>query len=288
VNPPREKKAKSSLPNQEGREKKLAPKEKKPKKMPKAANGPAAAHPSYLLMVKEAIGSLKERTGSSQYAIAKYLEQVYKAGLPPNFKKILSNQLRNMTKQGKVYKIKNSFKLQNDVESKAPNKHVVVAARDKSRVKDIKVPLKPTKVAAKKPPPATRLKKTKSAAKAPRDPPKAPKLSKAAVKPPPPRKKAQAVATRTTKKAEEEFKAAAAPANNKAAASPVKKAAAAAVRKKSSSTAKKVVTPGKKLVSKSVKTAAKPKVSTRAAAATASRTSRSGVAPPPPAKKARK
>jgi hypothetical protein len=51
VNPPREKKAKSSLPNQEGREKKLAPKEKKPKKMPKAANGPAAAHPSYLLVL---------------------------------------------------------------------------------------------------------------------------------------------------------------------------------------------------------------------------------------------
>ncbi len=55
VNPPREKKAKSSLPNQEDREKKqlkkLAPKEKKPKKMPKAANGPAAAHPSYLLVL---------------------------------------------------------------------------------------------------------------------------------------------------------------------------------------------------------------------------------------------
>ncbi len=73
-------------------------------------------------MVKDAIGSLKERTGSSQYAIAKYLEEMYKSGLPPNFKKILSVQLRNMTKQGKVYKVKNSFKLSDDLKKpvKAP------------------------------------------------------------------------------------------------------------------------------------------------------------------------
>ncbi|CAK9238602.1 unnamed protein product [Sphagnum troendelagicum] len=151
VNPPREKKAKSSLPNQEDREKKkqlkkLAPKEKKPKKMPKAANGPAAAHPSYLLMVKEAIGTLKERTGSSQYAIAKYLEDMYKTGLPPNFKKILSIQLRNMTKQGKVYKVKNSFKLSDELKKPVKAPKAAMAIKDSS--KEIKA-YKPTKVAKK-------------------------------------------------------------------------------------------------------------------------------------------
>ncbi len=97
-------------------------------------------------MVKEAIGTLKERTGSSQYAIAKYLEDMYKTGLPPNFKKILSIQLRNMTKQGKVYKVKNSFKLSDELKKPVKAPKAAMAIKDSS--KEIKAH-KPTKVAKK-------------------------------------------------------------------------------------------------------------------------------------------
>ncbi len=97
-------------------------------------------------MVKEAIGTLKERTGSSQYAIAKYLEDMYKTGLPPNFKKILSIQLRNMTKQGKVYKVKNSFKLSDELKKPVKAPKAAMAIKDSS--KEIKA-YKPTKVAKK-------------------------------------------------------------------------------------------------------------------------------------------
>jgi histone H1/5 len=97
-------------------------------------------------MVKEAIGTLKERTGSSQYAIAKYLEDMYKTGLPANFKKILSIQLRNMTKQGKVYKVKNSFKLSDELKKPVKAPKAAMAIKDSS--KEIKA-LKPTKVAKK-------------------------------------------------------------------------------------------------------------------------------------------
>ncbi|CAM6022630.1 unnamed protein product [Sphagnum balticum] len=127
------------------------------------AGNVAAAHPSYLLMVKEAIGSLKERTGSSQHAIAKYLEEVYKTGLPPNFKKILSVRLRNMTKQGKVYKVKNSFKLSEELKKPmmirrkaGPNKSTLSIKGD-SNNKEIEV-LKPIK--APKPKSQNRVKKT--------------------------------------------------------------------------------------------------------------------------------
>jgi len=122
------------------------PKEKKPKSVKGAHASSTAAHPSYLLMVKEAIGALKERTGSSQYAIAKYLEDMYKTGLPPNFKKILSIQLRNMTKQGKVYKVKNSFKLSDELKKPVKAPKAAMAIKDSS--KEIKAH-KPTKVAKK-------------------------------------------------------------------------------------------------------------------------------------------
>jgi len=40
----------------------------------------APAHPNYSVMVTEAIGTLKERTGSSRQAIVKYIESKYKVG----------------------------------------------------------------------------------------------------------------------------------------------------------------------------------------------------------------
>jgi histone H1/5 len=208
-----EAKPEEKKPEKVPKEKKVkAPKEKKPKKpkAPKATKVPTA-HPSYLLMVKEAIGSLKERTGSSQYAIAKYLEDTYKTNLPPNFKKTLSIQLRNLTKQGKIYKVKNSFKLSDEL--KKPTKAPKPVASIKE-VKDSEAP-KATKVAKK---PAGRLKKTLSGTSVPKSPsqtaaaakpakaPKSVKASKAETKPGKATKiagKRKAPAAATTKKVEE-------------------------------------------------------------------------------------
>ena len=59
----------------------------------------------------EAVSTLKERTGSSQYAITKFIEDKHKGHLPPNFKKLLLAQLKKLTAAGKLTKVKNSYKL---------------------------------------------------------------------------------------------------------------------------------------------------------------------------------
>ncbi|MGD7340726.1 histone H1/H5 family protein, partial [Ralstonia pseudosolanacearum] len=88
---------------------KKAPKAKKPA-APRKSKAPSA-HPSYLEMITEAITTLKERTGSSQFAIAKFVEDKYKSKLPANFKKLLLVQLKKLVASGKLVKVKNSFKL---------------------------------------------------------------------------------------------------------------------------------------------------------------------------------
>jgi hypothetical protein len=94
-------------------------KEKAVKESKEKVPKPAALHPSYLVMIVEAIGALKEQTGSNQYAIAKYLEDKYKDALPANFKKHLTVQLRNLTKAEKLVKVKNSFKLSDELKKPA-------------------------------------------------------------------------------------------------------------------------------------------------------------------------
>ncbi|XP_050238589.1 histone H1-like [Mercurialis annua] len=68
-------------------------------------------HPPYFEMISEAILTLKERTGSSQPAIAKFMEENYKDGLPQNFKKLLSVQLKKFVKSDRLDKVKNSYKI---------------------------------------------------------------------------------------------------------------------------------------------------------------------------------
>ncbi|KAK8712707.1 hypothetical protein V6N13_147937 [Hibiscus sabdariffa] len=70
----------------------------------------ASSHPPFLDMISNAILSLKERTGSSQYAIAKFIEEKYKQ-LPPNFRKLLLVQLKKFVASGKLVKVKASYKL---------------------------------------------------------------------------------------------------------------------------------------------------------------------------------
>uniref|UniRef100_A0A7N2M1J1 H15 domain-containing protein n=1 Tax=Quercus lobata TaxID=97700 RepID=A0A7N2M1J1_QUELO len=63
------------------------------------------------IMIKEALLALNERSGSSPYAIAKYMEEKHKDVLPLNCKKILGLQLKNSAVRGKLIKIKASCKL---------------------------------------------------------------------------------------------------------------------------------------------------------------------------------
>ena len=108
-------------------------------------------------MVKAAILALKDKKGSSVPAIAKYLAANFK--LPANFKKILSTQLKNLVKAGKLLKIKASYKL-GDALKKAPKKPKKKAAK-KPKKKAAKKPKKAKKAAAKK-----AVKKPKKAKKA--------------------------------------------------------------------------------------------------------------------------
>ena len=120
----------------------------------------ASAHPKYEDMVKAAILALKDRNGSSVPAIAKYLAANYK--LPDNFKKILSTQLKNLVKSGKLLKVKASYKL-GEALKKAPKKPKKKAApKKKKAAKKPKKAAKKPKKAAKKP--AKKPKKAKKTA----------------------------------------------------------------------------------------------------------------------------
>ena len=69
-----------------------------------------SSHPTYEEMIKDAIVTLKERTGSSQYAIQKFIEEKRKE-LPPTFRKLLLLNLKRLVASGKLVKVKASFKL---------------------------------------------------------------------------------------------------------------------------------------------------------------------------------
>jgi histone H1/5 len=92
-------------------------------------------------MIKEAIAALKERTGSSSVAIAKYIEEKHGKTLPPNFKKMLSVQLRGSAAKGKLVKVKASYKLSDAAKKDSP--------KAKAAVKPAKDAAKPKKDAAK-------------------------------------------------------------------------------------------------------------------------------------------
>ncbi|XVE89907.1 hypothetical protein DITRI_Ditri20bG0033400 [Diplodiscus trichospermus] len=69
-----------------------------------------SSHPPFLEMISDAIVTLKERTGSSQYAITKFIEEKHKQ-LPSNFRKLLFIQIKKFVASGKLVKVKASFKL---------------------------------------------------------------------------------------------------------------------------------------------------------------------------------
>ena len=130
-------------------------------KMPPKAT---PAHPKYEDMVKAAILALKDRNGSSVPAIAKYLGSNFK--LPGNFKKILSTQLKNLVKSGKLLKVKASYKL-GEALKKAPKKPKKKAAPKKKKPKAKKAK-KPKAKKAKKPKVKKAPKKKAAKKKAPK------------------------------------------------------------------------------------------------------------------------
>ncbi|KAG5514540.1 hypothetical protein RHGRI_035818 [Rhododendron griersonianum] len=186
--------------------------EPKAKKASKPRNPPL--HPPYVEMVTDAIATLKEKSGSSQYAITKFIEEKQKQ-LPPNFKKLLLFHLKKLVASGKIVKVKASFKLPS-----------VEKPKTATATEGKKVPAKAKAVAAAKPKSVT---KAKPAAKA-----KVAAKPKAVAKPKPKAKEKPAKVARTSpgKKA-----AVSKPALKKAA---VKKVPAKSVKPKT------VKSPGKK------------------------------------------
>jgi histone H1/5 len=87
-------------------------------------------------MSAEAIAALKERTGSSQLAIAKWIEGKYAGVLPANFKKQLSLQLKKLSQKGKLVQIKHSYKLSDEL--KKPAKAVKKVTEKNPAVKEEK------------------------------------------------------------------------------------------------------------------------------------------------------
>ena len=110
---------------------------------PKKTSAAGAAHPTYFEMIKEAIAALKDRTGSSSVAIAKYIEEKHGKALPANFKKMLSVQLRSSAAKGKLVKVKASYKLSDAAKKDSP--------KAKPAAKPAKDAAKPKKKAAEKP-----------------------------------------------------------------------------------------------------------------------------------------
>jgi len=192
-----------------------------------------------LQMIKDAIVSLKERTGSSQYAIAKFIEEKHKQ-LPSNFKKLLLQNLKKNVASGKLVKVKGSFKL-----SSATPKPKTTKPDAKVKAVKAKPAVKPKAKAVVKP-------KTKSVTAKPK--------SAAAVKPKSAATKPKAAATKPKAAATKPKAAAAAKAKTAAKAKPNAKVAKTTTRtspgKKGATAkpaAKKVAAAKKKAPVKNVK-----------------------------------
>merc|ERR1712157_274396 len=113
----------------------------------------AAAHPSYQDMVKASIVALKDRTGSSTVAIAKYMKANYT--LPENFTTTLSRFLKQYVESGKLVKVKASYKLGSLKTEPKPKKKKVAKKKAPKKTtapkkKVAKKPKKPKKKVVKK------------------------------------------------------------------------------------------------------------------------------------------
>ncbi|XP_010548299.1 PREDICTED: histone H1-like isoform X2 [Tarenaya hassleriana] len=69
-------------------------------------------------MIKDALLALNEKSGSSPYAIAKFVEEKQKSVLKANFRKTLALQLKILATKGKLVKIRASYKLASETTKK--------------------------------------------------------------------------------------------------------------------------------------------------------------------------
>ncbi|KAL2535508.1 histone H1-like [Forsythia ovata] len=102
-----------------------------------SSSSPSNLHPPYFQMISEAITTMKDRTGSSQPAIAKFIEENYTSNLPTNFKKILSAQLKRFVKSERLVKVKNSYKISPSEKVKKPANSVEDKTQKKKPVKNV-------------------------------------------------------------------------------------------------------------------------------------------------------
>lgn len=87
----------------------------------KVAKAPSAkkTHPTYSVMSAEAVKALKERSGSSLPALTKYITTTYSIDVN---KHALNKALRDSVSDGKLIKVKASYKLPAAAAKEAPKK----------------------------------------------------------------------------------------------------------------------------------------------------------------------
>ncbi|XP_042509776.1 telomere repeat-binding factor 1-like [Macadamia integrifolia] len=71
--------------------------------------GPKRSIPRLEIIIMEAISNLKEPGGSNKTNITTYIEEQYLP--PPNFKRQLSEKLKNLTASGKLIKVKRKYRI---------------------------------------------------------------------------------------------------------------------------------------------------------------------------------
>ncbi|GMH13204.1 hypothetical protein Nepgr_015045 [Nepenthes gracilis] len=255
-------------------ESKKPSKEKVVKSKKSTAPRKPSTHPPFFEMISDAIVTLKENSGSSQYAITKFIGDKHKQ-LPSNFRKLLLVQLKKNVAAGKLVKVKNSFKLPS-TNATAP--------------KPAKKGLTTKPKAAAKAPKSKQAKSAKASAKPkaaekPNPKPKVAAKLKTAAKPKP---SAKPKATAAKRKADSKTKAKTVDRSTKVAkisvrSSPGKKAPAAKKVKTAAPTKKMAAAPVKKVAAAPAK-----KASAKAAAAKKPKTVKSLAKSKTPARKAKK
>jgi len=176
------------------------------KKKPAAAAKKPAEHPKYADMIKAAVSTLKERTGSSRQAIAKYIKGNYKVG--DSADSHIKLALKRAVVSGLLVQVKGtgasgSFKLTEKAKKPAAKKSAVKkpAAKKPAAKKPAAKKTAAKKTAAKKTPKKSAAKKAtpKKAAKKPAAK-KLPKKPAASAKKPAKKPAAKKVAKKTAKK----------------------------------------------------------------------------------------
>lgn len=112
--------------------------QKNMKKTKKPSNPTSTTlHPPYFQMIGTAITTMKNRKGSSQQAILKFMLENYGSTLPPTFGKILSVQLKRLADDGRVIKVNNSYKIATTATTAAAATTVTAGKIVESKVKSV-------------------------------------------------------------------------------------------------------------------------------------------------------